>query len=84
MDSQIQRTYRGITYFADSEESINKMIAEREYKKSIFSEGSVYTYSYHARQLNDGTVELIQFFNNGESKKITKFANKNEYYNQKN
>lgn len=80
LSKQIKRTYRGVTYFASSEEAIDKMITDREYESSIFSRGSVYTYSYHARLLQDGTVELVQNFENGKTKKVTKFDNKDAYY----
>ena len=75
-------THRGCTFYGSSEEEIKKRIEAFDFERSIFYKSSVYTYSCYARKLEDGSVELTEFFNNGESKKITPFKDKDEFWNK--
>ncbi len=82
MTNLVSITHKGCTFFGSSEEEIKKRIQSFDFERSIFYRGSVYTYSYYARTLEDNSVEYTQFFNNGEEKKITLFKDKKEFWNK--
>jgi hypothetical protein len=81
--NQISKTHRGCTYFASSEEALNKTIQEAEFQRSIFYRSSVYSYSCFARLLNDNSVEFTESFNNGERCKTSNFKSKDDFWNSK-
>lgn len=84
MENQIiQKTHKGTTYFASSIEEIEEMINKNEYERSIFYRSSVYTYSCHARLLQDNSVEFIQFYNNGANHTVTNFPSKQCFWSAK-
>lgn len=75
--------YKGANIFAYSKRELKDKIKKYDYERSIFFKSSVYTYSCYARLLNNNKVELIEYFNNGETKKITKFNNQSDFYKSK-
>lgn len=74
------KVYKGVTFIGCSEQDVNDRIEKYEFNRSIFYKSSVYTFSCFARLLQDGTVEYTRFYNNGESKDVTVFANKDEFW----
>ena len=77
----VSRLHRGCTYSAYTEEELEKRIKDADFQRSIFYRSRVYTYSCFARLLDDNSVELTEFFNNGETKKISNFKDKNDFWN---
>jgi hypothetical protein len=84
-DKRFEKTVRGTTFVAKSQEELDKMIKD-SFKHRILG-GAVYTYSY-AAYLNtlDGSVEFIEYFNNGEKEKRQQFDSVKDfesyYYNR--
>jgi hypothetical protein len=76
----VERVHKGCTFIAYSEQQLNERIERFDYERSIFYKSGVYTYSCHARVLDDKTVEFIQFFNNGETKKVSNFNTVKEFW----
>jgi hypothetical protein len=76
----ITKKHLGVNFFAENENQLNKKIEDYDFERSIFYKSSVYTYSCIARQLDNDTIEFIQYFNNGQSKSISYFKNKDDFY----
>lgn len=79
----ISRVHKGTTYFGYNDTEIDEAIEIADIKRSTFYESKVYTYSCYARLLNDNSVEFTECFNNGESKMITNFKDKKEFWDSK-
>jgi hypothetical protein len=78
--SYFTKVHKGVTFIGCSEQDVNDRIKNYEFNCSIFYKSSVYTFSCFARLLQDGTVEYTRFYNNGESKDVTVFVNKDEFW----
>jgi hypothetical protein len=76
----ITKKHLGVNFFAENENQLNKKIEDYDFERSIFYRSNVYTYSCIARQLDNDTIEFIQYFNNGQSKSISYFKNKDDFY----
>lgn len=76
----VSRTHKGVNYSAPTQEDIDRMIKNREFEQSIFHRSSVYTYSRYARDLEDGRVEKVEYFKNGESSKTSYYENRDEFW----
>lgn len=79
----ICKKYNGVNYYAHSQEELNKKIDEANFQRSIFYRSNVYTYSCFARLLNDNSVELTEYFNNGVNKKISTFKNEDDFWSSR-
>lgn len=81
----LQEKFRGTTYFAHTQEALNKMIEAAKVKTIL--QGQVYSYSYSVEQYLDGTVKYFQRYENGSRTKITEFPDlesfKDFYYKRK-
>jgi hypothetical protein len=77
------KLHKGVNFFANSEAGLKEMIENWEFERSIFYKSQVYTYSCFARKLQDNTVELTEFFNNGESTEKTIFKSVDDFYKRK-
>jgi hypothetical protein len=79
----ISRLHKGTNYFGSNDKEIDEAIKRSEIERSTFYKSSVYTYSCYARLLDDNSVELTEYFNNGESKSVTNFKNKDAFWDSK-
>lgn len=76
------RLHKGVNYSASTNEAIDEMIIAHEYERSIFHKSKVYTYSCYARDIENGRVEFIQYYKNGESKSTKYFDNRSAFWNR--
>ena len=79
----ISKLHKGCTYSAHTEEELIKAIERADFERSIFYRSNVYTYSCYARELDDRSIELTEYFNNGETKKVSNFESKKAFWNSK-
>ena len=74
------KRHKGSHFSAFSLDSLEAMIKSYDLERSIFHRSKVYTYESYARDLEDGSVELVERFNNGEIIKKSLFADRDDFY----
>jgi len=78
----MEKKVKGVTYSASNQKDLDEMIERDLYQRSIFYRSTVYTYSCYARELDDGTVEFIQMYNNGKTSDTTTFSSVDEFWDK--
>ena len=75
------KKHRGVTFSAQTEESLAWAIKNSDFERTVFHRKSGFGRSSYARMLDDGRVEFISL-SHVEDERTTKiFDSKKDYYN---
>jgi len=77
------KIHKGCEFSAFSLDGLEEMIKNWDLQQSIFHRSKVYTYECYARDLEDGSVELVENFDNGAFTKKSLFADRDDFWSSK-